>query len=277
MGWIDVNGVNTRYITSGNKDKEPILLLHGTAGSLENFCANYGELGKDHYVIGIDLLGCGYTDKPDKPYLITDYAEHALGVLDALNITKAHIIGVSLGSWVGARMASSAPERVGTLTMIAPAGIVVDADEEKAFGQDVRARRKNAAQAPSWESVSTAMGRLMLKQEDLIDDLIAVRLAIYEQPELQAAMSHLLEFTRGDQHLTVEEWASLETPILAYAAVDAPNMFLDNAYAIGKTAPNAEVVEIPNSDHWGQFEQPERFHSTTIPFIAQHPLTHPEG
>lgn len=267
LGWVNANGINTRYLESGNPDGETILLLHGTAGSLENFCANYGPLSENYRVIGIDLLGCGYTDKPDKPYLIEDYARHALDVLKALSTDRAHIVGVSLGSWVGARMAILSPETVQSLSMIAPAGIVVDAEEEKAFGNDVRARRKNAAQTPSWESVSVAMGRLMLKEEDLIDDLIAVRLAIYEQPELQAAMGHLLEFTRGDQHLTDEEWKSIEAPILVFAAVDAPNMFLDNAYQIHKITPNSTLVELPDCDHWGQFEQPELFHKHTLEFL----------
>ena len=48
------------------------------------------------------MLGCGYTDKPDRPYLIPDYAAHVLAVLDALGIGQAAVIGVSLGSWVGA-------------------------------------------------------------------------------------------------------------------------------------------------------------------------------
>src|SRR5690606_39044625 len=101
---------------------------------LENFCANYGALAQTHRVIGIDMLGCGYTDKPDRPYLIPDYAEHALAVLDALDIDSAAVIGVSLGSWVGARLAVDRPDRITQLVMVAPAGIIVDPEEEKKFG-----------------------------------------------------------------------------------------------------------------------------------------------
>src|SRR5690606_7747446 len=142
----------------------------------------------------------------------------------ALGVEQAAVVGVSLGSWVGARMASDHPDRITRLVMIAPAGIIVDPEEEKKFGADVRKRRQNAAQAPSWESVTAAMGRLMLDPEDLIDDLVAVRLRIYQQPEMGAAMGHLLAFTSGGQDLSREEWAALQQPVLVVAAVDAPNM-----------------------------------------------------
>ena len=268
MGWVDAAGISTRYLESGRPDAPVVVLLHGTAGSLENFCANYGPLGEHFRVVGIDMLGCGYTDKPDYPYLIDDYAAHVLATLDALGIERASLVGVSLGSWVAARLAADAGDRVTSLTLIAPAGIVVDAEAEAAFGSDVKSRRTQAASAPSWESVSAAMGRLMLKPEDLIDDLVAVRLAIYQQPEMAAAMKHLLAFIGSGQDLSHEQWRALAQPTLVVAAVDAPNMFLDNARALGELIPGARVVEIEGCDHWAQFEQPDEFNAVALSFLT---------
>lgn len=268
LGWLNAGEVRTRYLEAGNPEGPVILLLHGTAGSLENFCANYGALAESHRVIGIDMLGCGYTDKPDRPYLIPDYAEHALAVLDALGIDQAAVIGVSLGSWIGARLALDHPDRVTRLVMVAPAGVIIDPEEEKNFGADVRHRRQNAAQTPSWESITAAMGRLMLNPADLIDDLVGVRLRIYEQPEMAGAMAHLLAFTQGGQDLSRAEWARLQQPILVIAAVDAPNMFLDNARVLGQIIRNVEVVEMTGCDHWAQFEQPDEFNRLAREFLG---------
>lgn len=268
LAWVDAGGIRTRYLEAGKPDGPVVVLLHGTAGSLENFCANYGALAQEHRVIGIDMLGCGYTDKPDHPYLIADYAGHVLAVLDALGVAEAALIGVSLGSWVGARLAHEHPHRITQLVMIAPAGIIVDPDEEKEFGADVRRRRQNAAQAPSWESVTEAMGRLMLDPGDLIDDLVGIRLQIYQQPEMAGAMGHLLAFTSGGQELTLEEWASLRLPTLVVAAVDAPNMFLDNARLLGQILPEVELVEMPGCDHWAQFERADEFNELAKRFLT---------
>lgn len=269
LGYVDVGGVQTRYIEAGPSDAPVLLLLHGTAGSLENFCANYAAYAEHFRVIGIDMLGCGWTDKPEHDYRIADYAEHALGLMDSLGITTASVVGVSLGSWVGAALAKARPDRVSKLVMVAPAGIVTDEEEERRFAEGVRKRRSAAAADPTWESVTAAMRGLMLHPETLMDDLIGVRLDIYSDPRMKAAMPRLLAFTLGGQALSSSDWQSLALPILVVAAVDAPNMFLANAYAIARTAPHVQVLELGGCDHWAQYEQADAFNAASIAFLRQ--------
>ncbi len=269
LGWIDVHGVRTRYLEAGRADGPVAMMLHGTAGSLENFCANFADYAQHFRVIAFDMLGCGLTDKPAFDYLIKDYAAHAVGVLDALGIERASVVGVSLGSWVGAAMALAHPQRVSRLVMVAPAGIVVDADEERRFAEGVRKRRSAAASDPTWDSVYAAMKGLVLDPSTLSDDLVAIRLEIYRQPSMAAAMPRLLAFSLGGQALSEAQWKSLTLPIQVFAAVDAPNMFLTNAYAIAKVAPNVEVVVIKGCDHWAQYEQPQAFNTASIAFLCR--------
>jgi len=269
LDWVEVNGVSTRILDAGPKDAPAVVMLHGTAGSLENFCANYAEFARQFRVIGMDMLGCGWTDKPDHDYLIQDYADHVVSVMDALGIRKFSIVGVSLGSWVGAAIALAYRQRAQKLIMVAPAGIVTDPDEERRYAEELRRRRGTAAAEPSWENVARAMRELVLKPESLMDELIAVRLDIYRNPQMKTAMPHLLAFARGDQALTLEQWCQLDLPIQVYAAVDAPNMFLRNAHDVAKTAPHVEVVEIKDCDHWAQYEQPEAFNAASISFLAK--------
>jgi len=267
LAWIDVSGVNTRYLEAGPADAPAVILLHGTAGSLENFSANYAAYARHFRVIGIDMLGCGWTDKPDHDYLINDYVEHVRGFMDVMGINKTAVVGVSLGGWVGAALAQAYPARIDKLVLVAPAGIIIDPEEEKRFGESVRKRRSSAASEPTWETVSAALKDLVLRPETLSDELIAVRLDIYRDPRMQAAMPHLLAFSLGGQSLNENQWCSMTLPIQVVAAVDAPNMFLDNAYAIAKLAPNARLLEIKGCDHWAQYEQPETFNTHTIAFL----------
>ncbi len=267
LGWVEARGVKTRYLEAGAADAPAVLLLHGTAGSLENFCANYAGYAQHFRVIGIDMLGCGLTDKPEHDYLIKDYAEHANAVMEALGISRAAVVGVSLGSWVGAALALAHPDRVTGLVMVAPAGIVTDPEEEARVAEGVRKRRSAAATDPSWDTVAAAMKGLVLDPTKLADDLIAIRLAIYQDPRMKAAMPRLLAFTLGGQALSSAQWRSLTLPIQVFAAVDAPNMFLGNAYAIAKTAPQVQLVEIPGCDHWAQYEQPEAFNAASLRFL----------
>lgn len=267
LAWIDVGGVQTRYLEAGPADGPVVLMLHGTAGSLENYCANYAAYARHFRVIGIDMLGCGLTDKPEFDYMIKDYAEHACRFLDAMSIPQACVVGVSLGSWVGAAMCLTYPQRVSRLVMVAPAGIVTDVEEERRFAEGVRRRRSAAASEPTWETVWAAMKGLVLDPAKLSDDLVAIRLEIYRRPDMAAAMPRLLAFSLGGQALSRSEWNSLAQPIQVFAAVDAPNMFLSNAYAIAQSAPDVQVVEIKGCDHWAQFEQPQAFNEASIAFL----------
>ncbi|WP_343676370.1 alpha/beta hydrolase [Paraburkholderia heleia] len=269
LSWIDVGGVNTRYLEAGPADAPTVILLHGTAGSLENFCANYAPYAQHFRVIGIDMLGCGWTDKPDHDYLIKDYAEHLRGFMDAMGIASAALVGVSLGAWVAAQLASEHAQRVNKLVLVAPAGIVVDAEEEKRFAEALRRSRSTAAAEPSWESVSQAMTKLMLNPETLADEIIGVRLEIYSDPRMKAAMAHLLAFSQGGQDLSEEQWRSLKMPVQVIAAVDAPNMFLRNAEAIAKIVPGAQRVDIHGCDHWAQYENPAVFNEKSIEFLLK--------
>ncbi|MFO1195026.1 MAG: hypothetical protein U1F00_23125 [Rhodoferax sp.] len=110
---------------------------------------------------------------------------------------------------------------------------------------------------------------LVLDPASLSDELIAIRLDICRQPAMADAMPRLLAFSLGGQALTHAQWQSLQLPIQVIAAIDAPNMFLKNAYAIAELAPLARLVELPGCDHWAQYEQPERFNAVSIEFLLQ--------
>lgn len=270
LEWIDAAGVSTRILQAGDPSAPVVLMLHGTAGSLENFCANFEAFARRFRVIAIDMLGCGFTGKPDYDYAIMDYARHALSVLDALGVSKASVVGVSLGSWVAVAMAEAWPERIGKLVMVAPAGIIADPEADRRTAERMRQRRTAAAEDPTWESVTKAMSSLVLDPARLSDDIIAVRLAAYSQPEMKAAMPHLLAFAIDTEAgaLSEDRWRRMQTPILVVLSVDANDMFLLNGRRILELAPNAQACEIHDCDHWAQYEQPGAFNQAAIDFLS---------
>ncbi len=64
-GFIDAGGVRTRYLEAGQRGKPIVLMLHGTGGSLDTFCANIGAFADHFHVFCIDMLGSGFTGKPE--------------------------------------------------------------------------------------------------------------------------------------------------------------------------------------------------------------------
>jgi 2-hydroxy-6-oxonona-2,4-dienedioate hydrolase len=267
IGYVDVDGVRTRYIEAGDPDAPVVLGLHGTSGSLEAFATNVEAYSRHFRFLAIDMIGSGWTDKPDFPYMGADYAEHALGFLDAVGVSKASVVGVSLGALAAVYMARSARERVEKLVLVSPIGTVVS-NERAAEVSASLAKRGSFMTTPTWESVRGAFAQLFLHPEDVMDDMVAVRLAYYRTPEMLKSVPNVL-VPKDSDYLPDDWWRAFDVPMLVLANVDAPNFFLDNAYNIGRLAPNAELLELPGYDHHAQSEIPETFNQVTIEYLTR--------
>ncbi|WP_367651409.1 alpha/beta fold hydrolase [Cupriavidus basilensis] len=268
LDWIDVAGIKTRYLEAGSPSAPVVILLHGAAGSLENFLANIAEYARHFRVLAIDMVGAGWTDKPDYPYTPNVYVKHLRGFMDALGIERAALVGNALGSTVAVYFAKRWPERVRRLVLVGIGAIISDQASFDRFMAGVKSRRGNTAEAPTWENVHHVFKNLLLREEDRLDELIALRLEIYQTREMRQAMPHLFATAAADTCLSHDEWRAIETPMLVVAAVDAPNpMFANNARLVGELCPNARVVEIPGCAMWPQYEQAAAFHAASIPFL----------
>ena len=71
---------------------------------------------------GYDMIGHGFSGKPDRARSTVEYAEHLRSFMDAMSIEKASLLGLSLGSWVATKFAAMYPERVEKVTMVSAWG-----------------------------------------------------------------------------------------------------------------------------------------------------------
>jgi pimeloyl-ACP methyl ester carboxylesterase len=123
---MDVNGlelwVEDHPPSSAGPHEVPILLLSGSdATTLRWPPALIDALtGAGHRVVAFDPRDCGASTKidPDTPYRLDALAADAIGVLDTLDIARAHVVGYSMGGAVAQVLALDAPERVATLTLV---------------------------------------------------------------------------------------------------------------------------------------------------------------
>src|SRR4030042_527229 len=115
MPLVHVNDINMYCEIHGKG--EPLLMIQGLGFEMS---AMVTEPGKSRYidkftdryqVIVFDYRGVGRTDKPDIPYSIGMLADDTVGLMDALGIRKAHIMGTSMGSQIAQTIAAQYPDR----------------------------------------------------------------------------------------------------------------------------------------------------------------------
>ena len=267
QGWVDAGGLRTRFAEAGSPEKPPLIMLHGTAGSWENFCANVAPHAEHFRVLAFDMIGSGLTDKPDVDYETPQYVQHLLGFMDTLGIGRASVIGLSLGARVGARFAIDHPDRVNKLVLLSATAFFPAREIQKG----IKASRENAALNPTWDNVREIFKGLLHDEATIMDDLVAVRLAIYSRPEMKAAMSHILALldpeTYNRNRIPEADWTRIAAPTLIVAAVDHQDVFLDTARAVAKLIPNVRVLEMRGVSHWPQLEDAETFNARSLEFL----------
>jgi 3-oxoadipate enol-lactonase len=97
---------------------EPLLLIQGMTGH----SLHWGEpllcaLERDFEVVAYDHRGVGRSAPYESPFTIVDLAADAAALLEALDVDRAHVLGISMGGMVAQELAIAAPERVRTLTL----------------------------------------------------------------------------------------------------------------------------------------------------------------
>lgn len=112
----------TLFARESGTGSQKIVLLHGFGASHGAWSAIQGDLTADARTLAYDLPGHGRSLSHPGPGSAKAAAQAALADLESRQIERAHVVGHSMGGAVAALMAMFAPERVASLTLLAPGG-----------------------------------------------------------------------------------------------------------------------------------------------------------
>jgi pimeloyl-ACP methyl ester carboxylesterase len=119
--WVEVRGHQLNVIELG--EGSPIVFVHGLSGSWPNWLEQLPVLAERHRVVTLDLPGFGHSPMPCEPISIAGYARTLDGLMDALGIDAAALVGNSMGGFIAAELAIAFPQRVERLVLVSAAGI----------------------------------------------------------------------------------------------------------------------------------------------------------
>ncbi|GAA2317111.1 alpha/beta hydrolase [Nonomuraea roseoviolacea subsp. roseoviolacea] len=114
----------TFVVASGPENASPVVLLHGSGGNAMMWRSDVASWSRHFRVHAVDLIGEPGLSAPSRPPLDSDaYALWLDEVLDALGITAAPVVGISLGGWMALDYAIRRPDRVTRLALLCPGGV----------------------------------------------------------------------------------------------------------------------------------------------------------
>jgi 4,5:9,10-diseco-3-hydroxy-5,9,17-trioxoandrosta-1(10),2-diene-4-oate hydrolase len=252
----------------------PLLMLHGGgpgASGVSNYVSNIGALAQHFRVLVPDLPGYGRSSKQvDAADPFGDQAAAMLGLLDALDIERAHVVGNSLGGACALRMALDAPQRIGGLVLMGPGGIGISQSQPTEGLK--RLLGYYAGEGPTFDKLRRFICEdLVFDASQVSDAVLQERYAASIDPEVVAnpplrAPKDLEAFKRLD-FLLDARLPALATPTLVmWGAEDRVNPPA-GAVALQQRMPACDTVLFSRTGHWVQWERADEFNAFVAGFL----------
>lgn len=259
-------GIKTNYHDSG--DGEPVLLLHGSGPGVSawaNWRLTIPELSKYFYVIAPDMVGFGFTERPESfVYSMEAWSRHAIGLLDALSLKTVSIVGNSFGGALALALAIQHPNRVNKLVLMGSAGVEFDLTDglDKTWGYQ-----------PSLENMRELLDIFAYDRSLVTDELAQLR---YETSILPGFQESLEKMFPAPRQQWIEAIASDESDI---KLIDKEALIIhgredevipkENAYKLFSLITNSQLHLFGRCGHWTQIEHADRFNQLLINFLTE--------
>jgi pyruvate dehydrogenase E2 component (dihydrolipoamide acetyltransferase) len=235
-----------RYLRQGETG-EPVVLLHGFGGDLNNWLFATPALAADHVVYALELPGHGGSSKDvgagDLAFLV-DAVQH---FLDALELERVHLVGHSLGGLVAASLALRSPGRARSLSLVASAGL----------GQEINGEYLDRfISAGSRRELKPALELLFADSSQVTRQLVDDVLKYKRIDGVDAALRSIADqiFGGGQQHVLIaDRLAELQIPLLVVWG--AKDRILPAAHA-WRVPESADVHVLDGSGHSPHLEAP---------------------
>lgn len=137
----DVSGHSLRYLKRG-EGAEAALLIHGFGGDLNNWLFNHEALAGSRAVYALDLPGHGGSSKRVGDGSLQEFSQILGSFMETVGLSKAHLVGHSMGGAVALNLALAHPQKVVSLALIASAAFGPEIDGEYIEGFITAGRRK---------------------------------------------------------------------------------------------------------------------------------------
>lgn len=265
-GYIPVSGGAKLYYEEAGQG-EPLILLHGNTLDTRMWDPQFSEFAKHYRTIRFDFRGYGRSSLPEEGQAFT-HLDDLLALMDALRIGRAHIVGLSMGAFVGFDMLGLAPGRM--LSSVMACGLL------KTFkGPSEPEDSLEWAQREAEIAAYRASG-------------VENRKAEWVESLIEGGGSRAESIRRPIEKM-VGDWSAWQElhhmPRVLYAA-DAAEAFYSNCPEVPvllirdmnskgrpgilRYLPNGEWLRIEDSGHMVNMEQPEAFNDAVLSFLSSH-------
>ena len=275
---VKVGDIDIAYKMLGKGD--PILLISGGSADKNAWDPSFiNDLSSNHTVIVFDNRGVGNTTIGSKPYTMEQLANDTAGLLDALKMQNANVLGYSLGSYIAQQLALTYPEKVSRLVLAGascggkesmpkpPEFLNLQNELVNKISNNVTISREENIELLN---ASIGAGWIRLHPESLEDVTEGKGFFGSISPEAQEGQNnigHSWEATNWDG--VCEELTKLAKPTLIITGTD-DNYYQphENSLILAEKIPDAWLVQIENATHAVMDQYPDEIGKILQTFLS---------
>ena len=261
MATVNVNGIDFNIDLTGPADAPVVAFSNSVGSAIAMWDPVLPALAGRYRCLRYDTRGHGDSGTSGNPITVDDLGDDLIGILDALGIAKAHIVGLSLGGMTGQSIAARHPERVASLSLIATAAYLPPLDFWQTRAAAVRAGGGEAVVdlvMPRWFTEG-----FRARQPEAVDRMRKAFLRF--DPEGYARCCEAIGAMDFRDRL-----AKIKAPTLVVVGADDPVTTPVFAEELRVGITGAELVVIPSCAHLVSVERPDALAGYLLAFLARH-------
>jgi pimeloyl-ACP methyl ester carboxylesterase len=283
--WVQIGGrwVNVIDIgpsADGDAAAGTIVWIHGLSGSWQNWLENLPLFAQTHRCIAMDLPGFGESEMPAETITISGYAATVDELLRELGVTRATVVGNSMGGFVGAEVAIRFGTWVEKLVLVSAAGLTVEHQRNDHALAALRRGSRLLALGTGWlASKSDELARRPRSRRAILSlvaahpdrlpaPLVAEQLHGAGKPGFIDALDALTSYPIRDR------LGEITAPTLVVWGTKDALVPARDAWEFGELIPGARVVVYEDTGHVSMMERPVAFNELVQEFLGN---TGPEG
>jgi pimeloyl-ACP methyl ester carboxylesterase len=275
---VQVGDIEIAYKMFGKG--EPILLISGGSADKNAWDPSFiSDLSSNHTVIVFDNRGVGNTTIGSQPYTIEQLANDTAGLLDALKIQSANVLGYSLGSVIAEQLTITNPEKVSRLILVGAncggtdvipkppeflrlqSEIVDKISNNVSISQEENMALVNASLGAGWISLHPESIENIPEGQDFFATI---------SPEAQEGQANIgLRWDATNWNGVCDELAKVAKPTLVITGTD-DNAYVphENSLVIAGKIPGAWLVQIENAGHAVMDQYPDEINKILQTFLT---------
>jgi 2-hydroxy-6-oxonona-2,4-dienedioate hydrolase len=271
--FIDVDGINTRYLYEGEGNETALLLIHGGGVAADTWLRNIDELGKEFAVYAPDNIGHGFTDAidlgADLPQPHT--TRHLIRFMETIGVNQYSVGGSSYGALIAGLVYFDAPDRVDKLIFVGSSS-VFDTDEN--YRKALQGAYDNAAKTIGNPDLADCRRRLNNAVHDpasVPDEVLIMQLTQYAQPDrvefYVAANRNRVDAKGPIGSRIIDKLEEIKVPTLVITGKQDKRTNWGNTELTAKRIPDARCVTIDQCGHLPYIEHPKAFNDLVADFL----------